>query len=178
MYIRDSVHWCIFIWWLERLAYLIYSIRTFVSLPLSSQNLHLYHLDEFHWHIFTCIHAFFISLPPTPPCYIIHSLIAILSSRIWSLHLSLSLAYAYSYEIQKNTVFLIDTYTIYKAVGSCNKHDLENNLWESIISYKPNVWLWLGRKWSLCTHTCIHSDTYIHKSYTHIHIYIYTHLHT
>jgi len=28
--------------------------------------------------------------------------------------------------------------------GSCNKHDLEQPLWDDIISQKPDAWIWLG----------------------------------
>ncbi|MBT8211278.1 MAG: alkaline phosphatase family protein [Eudoraea sp.] len=30
------------------------------------------------------------------------------------------------------------------AFGSCNKHDLENHLWDDILSLKPDLWIWGG----------------------------------
>ncbi|MEE9364911.1 MAG: alkaline phosphatase D family protein [Cellulophaga sp.] len=39
--------------------------------------------------------------------------------------------------VEKTTDFTI-------AFGSCNKHDLENFLWDDILNAKPNVWIWGG----------------------------------
>eukprot|EP00743_Colponemidia_sp_Colp-15_P007648 GILK01008275.1.p1 GENE.GILK01008275.1~~GILK01008275.1.p1 ORF type:complete len:423 (-),score=39.30 GILK01008275.1:95-1363(-) len=30
------------------------------------------------------------------------------------------------------------------AYGSCNKHDVENTLWDHIVDFQPDLWVWLG----------------------------------